>query len=180
VRTHPVDKLSEQHCYKSAAGLLQLVVFTRVNKIIDDQESHCSKTFTARTSFAAISGVGAILRCWREISSPLHNIATSYMTHGTALRNRFYLVARQHIVPDIELTQFSSITKVHLAIVEMPNRKRPVENNFFIFEVRGTRRVRSQCTININVHVPTTAVPRGTHVMPFVIMDRRYSSFVSL
>jgi hypothetical protein len=25
VRTHPVDKLLEQHCYKSAAGLLQLV-----------------------------------------------------------------------------------------------------------------------------------------------------------
>ena len=24
VRTHPVDKLLEQHCYKSAAGLLQL------------------------------------------------------------------------------------------------------------------------------------------------------------
>jgi hypothetical protein len=28
VRTHPVDKLLEQHCYKSAAGLLQLVRFT--------------------------------------------------------------------------------------------------------------------------------------------------------
>jgi hypothetical protein len=27
VRTHPVDKLLEQHCYKSAAGLLQLVRF---------------------------------------------------------------------------------------------------------------------------------------------------------
>jgi hypothetical protein len=27
VRTHPVDKLTEQHCYKSAAGLLQLVCF---------------------------------------------------------------------------------------------------------------------------------------------------------
>jgi hypothetical protein len=27
VRTHPVDKLLEQHCYKSAAGLLQLVDF---------------------------------------------------------------------------------------------------------------------------------------------------------
>ena len=25
MRTHPVDKLLEQHCYKSAAGLLQLV-----------------------------------------------------------------------------------------------------------------------------------------------------------
>jgi hypothetical protein len=30
VRTHPVDKLLEQHCYKSAAGLLQLVRFTCV------------------------------------------------------------------------------------------------------------------------------------------------------
>jgi hypothetical protein len=31
VRTHPVDKLLEQHCYKSAAGLLQLaIVFTCV------------------------------------------------------------------------------------------------------------------------------------------------------
>ena len=30
VRTHPVDKLLEQHCYKSAAGLLQLVGFTCV------------------------------------------------------------------------------------------------------------------------------------------------------
>ena len=27
VRTNPVDKLLEQHCYKSAAGLLQLVRF---------------------------------------------------------------------------------------------------------------------------------------------------------
>ena len=27
VRTHVVDKLLEQHCYKSAAGLLQLVRF---------------------------------------------------------------------------------------------------------------------------------------------------------
>jgi hypothetical protein len=27
VRTHPVDKLLEQHCYKSAAGWLQLVRF---------------------------------------------------------------------------------------------------------------------------------------------------------
>jgi hypothetical protein len=27
VRTHPVDKLLEKHCYKSAAGLLQLVRF---------------------------------------------------------------------------------------------------------------------------------------------------------
>ena len=27
VRTHPVDKLLEQHCYKSATGLLQLVRF---------------------------------------------------------------------------------------------------------------------------------------------------------
>jgi hypothetical protein len=27
VRTHIVDKLLEQHCYKSAAGLLQLVRF---------------------------------------------------------------------------------------------------------------------------------------------------------
>jgi hypothetical protein len=27
VRTHPVDKLLEQHCYKSAAGLLQLERF---------------------------------------------------------------------------------------------------------------------------------------------------------
>jgi hypothetical protein len=30
VRTHPVDKLLEQHCYKSAAGLLQIVRFLRV------------------------------------------------------------------------------------------------------------------------------------------------------
>ena len=27
MRTHPVDKLLEQHCYMSAAGLLQLVRF---------------------------------------------------------------------------------------------------------------------------------------------------------
>ena len=30
VRTHPVDKLLEKHCYKSAPGLLKLVRFTRV------------------------------------------------------------------------------------------------------------------------------------------------------
>ena len=36
MRTHPVDKLLEQHCYKSAAGLLQLVLQTelRVHKHI--------------------------------------------------------------------------------------------------------------------------------------------------
>jgi hypothetical protein len=33
VRTHPVDKLLEQHCYKSAAGLLQLVRFYVCNSI---------------------------------------------------------------------------------------------------------------------------------------------------
>ena len=27
MRTHPVDKLLKQHCYKSAVGLLQLVCF---------------------------------------------------------------------------------------------------------------------------------------------------------
>jgi hypothetical protein len=32
VRTHSVDKLLEQHCYKSAAGLLQLVRFTYVTE----------------------------------------------------------------------------------------------------------------------------------------------------
>jgi hypothetical protein len=32
VRTHPVDKLLEQHCYKSAAGLLQLVRFYVCNR----------------------------------------------------------------------------------------------------------------------------------------------------
>jgi hypothetical protein len=31
MRTHPVDKLLEQHCYKSAAGLLQLVRFYLCN-----------------------------------------------------------------------------------------------------------------------------------------------------
>jgi hypothetical protein len=30
VRTHPDGKLLEQHCYKSAAGLLQLCAFLRV------------------------------------------------------------------------------------------------------------------------------------------------------
>ena len=33
MRTHSVDKLLEQHCYKSAAGLLQLVRFyVRIHK----------------------------------------------------------------------------------------------------------------------------------------------------
>jgi hypothetical protein len=32
VRTHPVYKLLEQHCYKSAAGLLQLVRFCMCSK----------------------------------------------------------------------------------------------------------------------------------------------------
>jgi ABC-type siderophore export system fused ATPase/permease subunit len=31
VRTHPVDKLFKQHCYKSAAGLLQLVRFRPIS-----------------------------------------------------------------------------------------------------------------------------------------------------
>jgi hypothetical protein len=34
VRTHPVDKLLEQHCYKPAAGLLQLVRFYVCNGLI--------------------------------------------------------------------------------------------------------------------------------------------------
>ena len=33
MRTHPVDKLLEQHCYKSAAGLLQLARFYVCTKI---------------------------------------------------------------------------------------------------------------------------------------------------
>jgi hypothetical protein len=35
VRTHPVDKLLEQHCYESAAGLLQLVRFYLCTQILD-------------------------------------------------------------------------------------------------------------------------------------------------
>jgi hypothetical protein len=31
VRTHPVDKLLEQHCYKSAAGLIQVAYVCNIN-----------------------------------------------------------------------------------------------------------------------------------------------------
>ena len=34
VRTHPVDKLLEQHCYKSAAGLLQLGRFYACSQFV--------------------------------------------------------------------------------------------------------------------------------------------------
>ena len=43
MRTHPVDKLLEQHCYKSAAGLLQLMRFyvyrIRTNRISRKRKS---------------------------------------------------------------------------------------------------------------------------------------------
>ena len=44
VRTHPVDKLLEQHCYKSAAGLLQLVRFLYVCSVeaLSDLLQGCS------------------------------------------------------------------------------------------------------------------------------------------
>jgi hypothetical protein len=49
VRTHPVDKLLEQHCYKSAAGLLQLVrflrVYTRTNaQVVTGLQTSCYKS----------------------------------------------------------------------------------------------------------------------------------------
>ena len=46
VRTHPVDKLLEQHCYKSVAGLLQLVRFYVCNLRAWEQEYSLSVRFT--------------------------------------------------------------------------------------------------------------------------------------
>jgi hypothetical protein len=49
VRTHPVDKLLEQNCYKSAAGLLQLVRFYMCNSresiIPVNTRDHCLSDF---------------------------------------------------------------------------------------------------------------------------------------
>ena len=45
MRTHPVAKLLEQHCYKSAAGLLQLVRFLKlVRVLISDPSSRTKDT----------------------------------------------------------------------------------------------------------------------------------------
>jgi hypothetical protein len=58
VRTHPVDKLLEQHCFKSATGLLQLVRFyvvyatelytrknlTSCNKFVNKPSTSCFRT----------------------------------------------------------------------------------------------------------------------------------------
>jgi hypothetical protein len=46
VRTHPVDKLLEQHCYKFAAGLLQLVRFyvcthVKISQLVNRMCLHC-------------------------------------------------------------------------------------------------------------------------------------------
>ena len=40
MRTHPDDKLLEQHCYKSAAGLFNLCVFTCVVLYLEANELH--------------------------------------------------------------------------------------------------------------------------------------------
>jgi hypothetical protein len=45
VRTHPVDKLLEKQCYKSAAGLLQLVRFYVCSGIVLEQP--CNKSDNA-------------------------------------------------------------------------------------------------------------------------------------
>jgi hypothetical protein len=37
VRTHPVDKLLEQHCYKSAAGFVTTSAFLRVYTVALEQ-----------------------------------------------------------------------------------------------------------------------------------------------
>jgi hypothetical protein len=44
VRTHPVDKLLEQHCYKSAAGLLQIVrCYRSANKLLQIRSQEVDK-----------------------------------------------------------------------------------------------------------------------------------------
>jgi hypothetical protein len=50
VRTHPVDKLLEQHCYKSAAGLLQLVRFYVCNPIELILKSFVDENFECKIS----------------------------------------------------------------------------------------------------------------------------------
>jgi hypothetical protein len=46
VRTHPVEKLLEQHCYKAAAGLLQLArLYTRKNaQVVTGLQTSCYKS----------------------------------------------------------------------------------------------------------------------------------------
>jgi hypothetical protein len=43
IRTYPVDKLLEQHCYKSVTGLLQLVRFYVCNSIPYKQNACLSR-----------------------------------------------------------------------------------------------------------------------------------------
>jgi hypothetical protein len=66
VRTHPVDKLLEQHCYKSAAGLLQLVRFTCVHV--------CSVRYFAEYNIIFLflnvgDGFSATFRCFDSVNS---------------------------------------------------------------------------------------------------------------
>ena len=54
VRTHPVDKLLEQHCYKSAAGLLQLVCFytcvdMKTELIVNPGSLHCNPLYKGKS-----------------------------------------------------------------------------------------------------------------------------------
>ena len=61
MRTHPVDKLLEQHCYKSAAGLLQLVRFYVCRK---DPGWGWSRDFT-KIDWLRGGGEGRVSNCMR-------------------------------------------------------------------------------------------------------------------
>jgi hypothetical protein len=64
VRTHPVDKLLEQHCYKSAAGLLQLVGFNlRVYFMVFIRSNHQTDV-TSLDQFLKLILFGFILLFW--------------------------------------------------------------------------------------------------------------------
>lgn len=93
------------------------------------------------------------------------------MAQRTFHRHRFYFVARQHSVPEIELTHLSSIFRMKIAY-EMAQRQRSVSRQSRIFEERLPRGISAYYAIDTNVHVTTGAVPRDTKLVPLVIMKR--------
>jgi hypothetical protein len=84
VRMHPVDKLLEQHCYKSAAGLLQLCVLTcvrddtfRGNKFQADNSGRDSlQSFTA---FAKVTTASSFF-AFKEKSNDVLSCGIFYAT----------------------------------------------------------------------------------------------------
>jgi hypothetical protein len=67
VRTHPVDKLLEQHCYKSAVGLLQKIV-TNVTKMVLNESSPIVSSKMGKVSLCSEFQKGGSRKTEKQLS----------------------------------------------------------------------------------------------------------------